>query len=426
MCKLFVNHIILITQMNTLSSRNATVKVILYTSKTLSNGEHPIMLKITKNRIRKYIALGINSTLEQWDKNKEQPKPRHPNRVEIVGLISRIEKEFNDKIQEFSISQREYSIQQLVDAVSKNTKTILVFDFFDQHIKNLTEEGRTGYAKTFNDCKQMLMKFSDNSSLSFLDINFSFLSQWESWMRKNDFKETSMAVYFTTFRVLYNKAVKEELISHNTYPFKDFKVSKFNTRTRKRAIEKEEILKIEALELADGSKLKEAQNIFIFSYFNQGMNFIDIAELKWGDITKNWTMMYERNKTGHNFTIQLNEKSIAILQYYQKITGGDSKNYVFPILNKERHIEPNQIYNRAKKVLKQVNANLKILAKQVGIDADLTTYVARHTYATVLKKSGFSNSVIGEGLGHALESTTNIYLADLGLNTLYEANKSLL
>ena len=114
-----------------ISSRNATVKVILFTSKTLANGEHPIMLKITKNRLRKYIGLGINCSLKYWNKEKELPKPNHPKRTEIVSLINRFEKEFTDKIQEFSLQQKDYTTALLADTVLKKSKSAVVAEFVD-------------------------------------------------------------------------------------------------------------------------------------------------------------------------------------------------------------------------------------------------------------------------------------------------------
>jgi site-specific recombinase XerD len=75
-------------------------------------------------------------------------------------------------------------------------------------------------------------------------------------------------------------------------------------------------------------------------------------------------------------------------------------NYVFPILNKAIHITPQQIQNRQLRVIKQVNSNMKVIGAALEIETPITTYVARHTYATVLKRSGVSTSIISNALGH--------------------------
>ena len=117
---------------------------------------------------------------------------------------------------------------------------------------------------------------------------------------------------------------------------------------------------------------------------------------------------------------------MKILDEYRKITGSNPNNYVFPILNKDVHKTPQQIQNRLRKVLKQVNKNMKLIGAELGIETPITTYVARHTYATVLKRSGVSTLIISNALGHESESITQTYLDDFDQDVFFEANKNLL
>ena len=226
----------------------AFVKVVLFTSKELLNGEHPVMIRITKNRVRKYISIGINCSLKYWDKAKELPKSNHPKRAEIIALINKFEKEFSDKIQEFSFHSKDYTIEELVSAVLEKPENIQdnrgsnVAKYIDTLVATLKEEKRMGTAKSNNDCKLMLFKFYPDKKLIFNDIDYQFLAKWESFMRKNNFKETSMAVYFRTIRSIINKAINEGVVSKTnyTYPFDKFKISKFDLTTKKRALTKED------------------------------------------------------------------------------------------------------------------------------------------------------------------------------------------
>ena len=70
-----------------------SVSVLLYTSKTLTNGEHPIMIRLIKDRKSKYISIGQSSKLECWDMNKQQPNRKHPNRRELEMLIDEKKKD---------------------------------------------------------------------------------------------------------------------------------------------------------------------------------------------------------------------------------------------------------------------------------------------------------------------------------------------
>ena len=295
------------------------------------------------------------------------PKSSHPRRSEIIVLINKFEKEFSDKIQEFSFYSKNYTIEELVSAVLEKPENIEdnkgsnVAKYIDTLVATKKDENRMGTAKSNNDCKLMLFKFYPDKKLIFNDIDYQFLAKWESFMRKNNFRETSMAVYFRTLRSIINKAINEDVISKTSYiyPFDKFKISKFDLTTKKRALTKEDMLKIYNCPVKEGSKMSDCHKIFMFSYFNQGMNYIDIAKLRWSNISKTGIMEYSRQKTGCRFAIQLGEQSLKILEVYRKISGYDSDNYVFPILDKTIHITPQQIQNRLLRVIKQVNINMK-------------------------------------------------------------------
>ena len=232
-----------------------------------------------------------------------------------------------------------------------------------------------------------------------------------------------MSVHFRTFRALYNRAVVEDFAKKESDPFVDFKVSKFNTKTQKRAIKKEDIVRIALLTLEKGTRLYNSQNAFLFSYYCSGINISDIIELEWTDISLDGLMEYERNKTLQKQRVQLLPPAKEILAYYGKYSTGD---YIFPYLDKAKHKTVAQINNRVKKITKQINEDLKTLAKMAGIETNLTTYVARHTFATVLKRSGVDISKISELLGHDSEKTTKIYLGDFENEELYAATLNLL
>jgi site-specific recombinase XerD len=117
--------------------------------------------------------------------------------------------------------------------------------------------------------------------------------------------------------------------------------------------------------------------------------------------------------------------AMAIIEKYSR-SAHSSDDYVFPILDKRVHITPQQIFNRTHKVLRKVNRELKVLGEMIGLQIPLTTYVARHTYATVLKRSGVNIAIISESLGHSDLSTTQIYLDSFENSQIDEAMKNLL
>lgn len=115
-----------------------------------------------------------------------------------------------------------------------------------------------------------------------------------------------------------------------------------------------------------------------------------------------------------------------MIDYHRPETAYERENVVFPLLNKSVHITPTQIDHRLDKVLKRVNSGLKELARLAGITVNLTMYVARHTYATVLKRSGVAIPVISEAMGHATPDITQVYLKSFADEVIDEANEHLL
>ena len=406
-------------------SKNATIAVILYKSKTLSNGEHPIVLRITKNRKRKYISIGINCPLSLWDEKKQLPKFNHPDRLKIESIIDTKKKEYRDAILNLNDAGKDYTSETLAHLVEQPVKTVTVWTYFDEQIEAMKVANQERNANVYKDTKNSLIKFHGKKDLLFSDIDVRWLNKYETWLRGQGLKDTSMSFYFRTFRALFNKAISEKIVKKDVYPFADYKLSKFKMQTQKRAISKDEMKRIIELALPSDSRLRFAQQIFSFIYFAQGINIKDVALLRWKNIT-NDRVYYIRSKTKQLINVGLSDSIKNILNEFQPLTGDDKENYIFPILDKNVHVTQTQIANRNHKIMGQINKDLKEIAKMLDIDTPLSTYVARHTYATVLKKGGANYSKISQALGHTNLKTTEIYLKDFDDDEIDKMNDALL
>ncbi len=165
-----------------------------------------------------------------------------------------------------------------------------------------------------------------------------------------------------------------------------------------------------------------SRDIFMFSYLMAGINFKDIALLKWANIV-NGRIYYNRKKTGKVMNCKLSTEALRIIERYSKTHAQDG--YIFLILDKREHKTERQILNRVHKVLKKINAHLNELGTEIGLNIPLTTYVARHTFATVMKRSGVSMELISESLGHSNLTTTQIYLDSFENSQMDEAMQNL-
>lgn len=405
---------------------STTAKVILYKSKTLSNGEHPIMLRITKNRKTSYKSIGHSCTLSLWDEKENLPKKKHPDYKSIVALIDKKKREASKLLLKLDNEGLEYSADTIQKKLKRNQTNITLLNYFKENIEGLENKGRIGYANIFTSTKNSFKKFLKEKDINFNELTLSLLLKYEEYLNEKGNSLNTQFVFLRTLKTLVNYAHKEELIGADFNPFKDFSFKKFrNIKTKKRALTKDQILKIKNLEILENIRLFDSRNYFLFSYYNSGMNFIDLAHLKWEQIDKNNYLTYTRKKTGQDFKFKLLQPAIEILEYYKQIKGNSDKDYVFQILN-ESHNTPKSIDNRIDKILKTVNADLKIIGKLAEIEEPLTTYVARHSAATIMKRSGVSQSIISETLGHTSEKTTRIYLDSFEDDILYEAAKVLI
>ena len=203
----------------------------------------------------------------------------------------------------------------------------------------------------------------------------------------------------------------------------NIKLTKFNTTTSKRAIAKTDILKFktEIQPVGKQQYIELSKDIFIFSYLCGGINFTDIANLTHENI-QSGRLHYIRQKTGKQIKIGIPQEAMQIIEKYSKM----SKGYLFPILDSKVHKTAQQKQNRIHKLLGKVNKNLKLLAAQLGVEANVTTYVARHSFASVLKKSGVNIALISEALGHSDLATTQIYLDSFDNEQIDDAMKNLL
>ena len=404
----------------------SSVKVVLYTSKKLKNKEHPIMLRVIKDRKIKYLSIGASCSKNLWSEENNLPMKKHPLYEELLVLIDNKRLEATRLLLGLKADSKDYSAEEVrgrLKTIVTDKKT--VFKYFDEMVSRLEKSERIGYANIFKATKNSLFKFRNGQDFEFTDITTSFIIKYEEDFLNRGVTLNSVFVFMRTFKTLLNYARKENIIKYEFNPFKDISFTKYRRiKTKKRAISKEEIQKIAKLKLKPETSIFHSRNYFMFSFYNRGINFIDMAFLKWKDIKKG-RLNYNRKKTKEQFTIGMLEPAMEILKYYKKIYYDSEESYVFPILN-ESHETAKSKDNRIDKILKVVNADLKIIAGMAKINEKLTTYVARHSYATIMRRSGASTAIISESMGHDSEKTTQIYLESFENIVLDEASKAIL
>ena len=200
---------------------NTTIEAVLYTSKTLSNGQHPIMLRLTKNRKRKYISLHISLALQYWDAEKCKPRRNCPDKERIEALIQQKTQELQSQVMDFKTSDKEYTLNTLVEKASRKVVRQTVGEYLNGYIDRLLAEKRVGNAKTFQELRTSLTKFCRSLDFYFIDIDAEWLKRYEQWLRvERHYSDNSIGIRFRSLRVLLQQRNHRRPNQENGLPFR--------------------------------------------------------------------------------------------------------------------------------------------------------------------------------------------------------------
>ena len=173
------------------------------------------------------------------------------------------------------------------------------------------------------------------------------------------------------------------------------------------------------LKLPEGSTMALARDIFMFSFYMRGMPFVDIAYLRKTDL-RNGMWTYCRRKTNQCLMVEWEMAQQKILDHYAHQTENGS--FLLPIIKKEDGTE----YKQYQRMQININRALKKIGEMAELKMPLTTYVARHTWASVARDMNIPIAIISEGMGHNSIKTTQVYLNSIDISRVNEANKRII
>ena len=272
-----------------------------------------------------------------------QPKPNCPNRQLIRQIVLKYETEYNGKILTKEINEEEFTPQTIVAEQKERIKAQTVEEVYKVIIAELKERGSVGNAYAYLNSYNVLKSFNRDKPLhfTFSRIDADYLEIFEKWMRARGNKDTSKSFQMRTLRAVFNRTIKPEAVAREKNPFTDYKMSRFNTRTPKRALSKADVMKIvDADCTAESDSCRLAQSVFTFSYLCGGISFVDVANLTPDNIVDG-RLSYNRRKTHGAINVPLSERAMRIVDSYAATC--ERSDYPFPILDSRRHATPVQI-----------------------------------------------------------------------------------
>jgi integrase/recombinase XerD len=383
----------------------------LDTRRQRQDGTYPIVFRLTHNTKTTAIGSGFWVHMKDWDVKKRLIRSSYKgteNPKRLNNLLVKRKASMMDMLNRLSDRNelKFLTLTQVKDRLAPSHRSETLFVFMGTLIEDLVKANRIGTARSYRCVLGVMRSFCRERDISLNAINVDFLRRFEIWhLSKPGNSVNGLAVYLRTLRAVLNKAITQGLIEREAYPFHAYTIR--TAKTRKRAITLDAIRKLIEVALPDASPLEYYRQVFLMSFYLQGMPFADMARLKVENIVDG-RIKYDRQKTDRPYDVRITPQLEVILKTFT--IGKERSDYLLPVIKRTNPIHQ---YKDILWAIQRYNKNLKKLAQLAGIEENLTSYVARHSFASLADEMEIPVTGIRDMLGHERVSTTESYLSDL-------------
>lgn len=289
-------------------------------------------------------------------------------------------------------------------------------------IRELRESGKWGTAHIYQTTLNVFSSFNGYEQQALSKLDSALLKRFEIYLRQRECSWNTVSTYMKTLRSTYNKAIDRGYVHYIPRLFEH--VYTGTRADRKRALEAPDIAKLvsetetDLLEKTSPSNLQKTKILFVLMFMMRGIPFVDLAYLRKKDLQDN-VLSYRRRKTGRILTVVLPPEVMQMIHLMEN-TNRISP-YLFPILHSKEGSE--EAYREYQSALRSFNYRLSILKKKMGMSAPLSTYTARHTWATMAYYCEIHPGIISEAMGHSSISVTETYLKPFHNKKIDDANR---
>lgn len=397
-----------------------TVKM-KFRASSIPTREGTVFYQVIHDRIARQVNPGYKLYSDEWDAVNAEivfpPGTGNSRRNYLISLKSAMEedlKRFKSIITHFEQAGRNYTAEEVAAHFLVSPDTCGFISFGRELVRQLKQIGKIQTAERYTTVLNSFERFRRERDVPLDEVDSNLMVEYEIFLNASDVCPNTSSYYMRGLRAIYNRAVEKELTVQCT-PFKH--VYTGIDKTVKRAVPLKIIRQIKELDLTLVPAMDVARDIFMFSFYTRGMSFIDMAYLKKRDL-QNGVLSYRRKKTGQQLFIKWERPMQEIIDKYNT----DGSPYLLPIIRNMNADERQQYKNAAH----LVNNKLKKLGEILGLAVPLTSYVARHAWASIAKSKNVPVGIISEAMGHDSEKTTRIYLASLDTSAIDKANNQIL
>lgn len=397
---------------------NISISIIIDKRRAKKDGTYPVKLRVfcPNPRTQKLYSTNTNLLDSDFEKVWHSSRPKAEWK-EVKRNLMKIEAraiEIAEKINPFNFTDFEFKFN------GKSSNSTNAFHHFEQMVlklKNNKQYGNaTNYEVTANSLKKYLQSISNQSpeTLSFHTITPDWLQGYENYMIKElERSYTTVSIYLRTLRAIFNEAISEKVISREYYPFGKKKFTIPKSKGVKKALTKDQ-LKVLFNAKPVNEYQEKARDFWFFSFVCNGINVKDILMLRNKDLEADSFSFYRaktittRKGDLQRVTVLLNDFSKNVIRKYRSKLDNPNA-YVFPILDATNSELSNHI--AIKNFTRFINQHIKKLAADNDLPTEISTYWARHSFATKAIRDGASMEFVGEALNHSDTQTTKNYFA---------------
>ena len=297
---------------------------------------------------------------------------------------------------------------------------ITLMKFVCQVAKEMRERGQYSAAKTCFSALRGLLKIVNNENLTFADLTPALLKSYEHHLLSNERNRNTVSLYMRTLQNICNRAIQEGTEKTSENLFKG--VFTGSDPVVHRAVAPEVIRKISEAKLeGKDARLAFARALFMLSLYLRGIPFIDLAHLRKCDM-KNGVITYRRSKTKRLTCIRLEPCAMEIIQQYASLAKDTP--YLLPIIRHQGTASEEQ--RQYESALRLYNKHLNQLSEKLELGIHLSSYVPRHSWATIAHDIGVDVADISAALCHSSEKMTRNYLQSFTPDRLANVNHQVL
>lgn len=341
----------------------------------IKDGRFALKISIHHNGKTFYVSTNLYINSKDWDKDKQSIKG-----VQNRALNTMLQKRKADMEARLLSLQEKGLLRTLTD---KQLVSILTGEsdsdgphYFRCVIEKYIESKHNKRTKEIYEATiSKLRSFCDYDNITFEEINVSWLRSFDAWLAETEKSANSRSIHLRNIRTIFNAAIDDELIS--VYPFRRFKIA--SQETEKRSILIEDMRKLLRCHVQPFQE--KYRDCFFLIFYLIGINLIDLSKLQ---SLENGRIKYKRSKTGKLYNVKVEPEALKIINRYR---------------GKEHLLSWFDGRKSYRTFCMHLDKNLQRIASENGLPS-ITSYVARHSWATYASELDIPKDIISRALGH--------------------------